>query len=109
MWHKGKGPRQQRLDSGGMDGVDGWLQRRSDTRSSVMTCVGRRRRGERRSKGVGAVAEESEAHRPALEKSRCGIGRGVAALTLGTVAEKSGCSGAWLQLGSSTSTRGEAV
>jgi hypothetical protein len=25
MWHKGKGPHRQRLDGGGVDGVDGRL------------------------------------------------------------------------------------
>jgi hypothetical protein len=107
--HKGKGPHQERLDGRGVDGVDDRLRRRSDTRGSVATCAGRRRRGERRHKGVGVTVEESEARQPGLEESRHGGGQGVAALTRGTAAEKSGCGGAWLWPGSSTCTRGEAA
>jgi hypothetical protein len=92
-----------------MDGVDGRLQRRSDMRSSVVTSARRRRRGERRRKGVGAAVKESEARWLASEKNQRGDGWGVVALTRGTAAEKSGCGGAWLQPGSLTCTRGEAV
>jgi hypothetical protein len=54
--HKGKGPHRRCLDSGGTDEVDSRLWRRSDTRGSVATYAGRRRRGERQRKGVGATA-----------------------------------------------------
>jgi hypothetical protein len=53
---QGKGPQRRRLDGRGADGVDGRLWRHSDTHGSVVTCAGRRRRGEWQCNGVCAAA-----------------------------------------------------
>jgi hypothetical protein len=58
-----------------VDGIDDRLRRRSDTRGSVATCAGRRRRGERRRKGVGVVAgyaTKAVARRPYRRRVECG-------------------------------------
>jgi hypothetical protein len=73
--HKGKGPHRRRLDAGGVDGVDGRLRRRLDTRGSAVTCVGRWRRGEHQCKGVGAVtggAAKAAARQPYQQRAERG-------------------------------------
>jgi hypothetical protein len=44
--HRGKGPHRQRLDGGGVDGVDRRRQERTNMCGSAATCTGRWRRGE---------------------------------------------------------------
>jgi hypothetical protein len=74
-WHKGKGPHWRRLYDGGAEGLDRRLRRRSDTRGSAVTYVGKRRRGERRHKGVGAAAggaAKAAVRQPYRQRAECG-------------------------------------